>query len=446
MTQKTREKVDLIVYGSHVLCADEPGRVLKEGAVAVRDGRIVAVDERAVVENRFMADSQLGGPDYAVMPGLVNGHTHVPMVYFRGLADDLPLREWLEHRIWPAEAQWLSEEFCRDAAALACVEMLKAGVTAYNNMYFYGQVTAEVTRAVGLRAVMGSGIIDFPSKVASTLEEYLSNAETQIRRWQGDSLILPAVAPHAPYTCGPETLQRAYRLAERYDVPLHMHLSETEWEVSEILARYGKRPVHHLEGLGCLGSRLSLAHAVWLTPEEIDLMKGHEVSVVHCPESNLKLAAGFAPVADMLGAGLCVGFGTDGAASNNDQGIFPEMGTAARVQKAVKRDPTVLPAEQVVRMATREGARAIGLGNITGSLEPGKSADLICLYMSQPHLVPLFSLSSHLTYSVTSSDVHHVVVNGRILMKDRKVLSADEDDVIDRARHWQRKILEWQRH
>ena len=443
MKQEGLEKADLIVLGGHVLCSDDPGRVITDGAVAVRDGRILAVGSRETLMARYVSGETLGGPDYAVMPGLVNGHTHVPMVYFRGMADDLPLKEWLERRIWPAETEWLSEAFCRDAAALACLEMLKAGVTAFNNMYFFGDVTAEVTRTFGLRAVMGSGIIDFPSKVASTVEEYLSNAEVQIERWKGDPLILPAVAPHAAYTCGPETLKKAFHLAERHDVPLHMHLSETAWEVSEIEKRYGRQPVQYLDGLGLLGPRLSVAHAVWLTAEEIDLLRSREVSVIHCPESNLKLAAGFAPVADMVEAGLRVGFGTDGAASNNDQGIFPEMGTAARVQKALKRDPTVLPAEQAVRMATHDGARAIGLGEVTGSLETGKSADMICLHMWQPHLLPMYSLTSHLAYSASSSDVHHVVVNGRILMRDRKVLSVDEAEVLERARHWQARIFQW---
>jgi 5-methylthioadenosine/S-adenosylhomocysteine deaminase len=362
------------------------------------------------------------------------------MVLFRGLADDLPLKEWLEHHIWPAEGRWLSPDFVGDAVELACLEMLKAGITVYNDMYFFGDAVGTATKKLGMRAVVGVGILDFPSSSAQTSEEYFANAENFIKEWGGDELIVPSIAPHATYTCSPENMMRAKRIAEHYDVPLHVHLSETEWEVQEIKTRYGKTPIALLDSIGFLDERVVAAHCVWPTDDEIEMLAKTKVGVAHCIESNLKLASGIAPVTRMLDAGVRVTFGTDGAASNNDLNILSEMSTAAKVHKAQSGDPTVLNARQAMLMATRWGAEALGLGNITGSLEKGKAADIVIADLGKPHLIPLYDIYSHIIYSMHAADISDVIVNGTVVVENGKIMKADESDIIHKAVDWSGKI------
>ncbi len=433
-------KVDFIIHADYVLPMEEDLRVIREGAVAVKGGVIVEVGTIADISKKYTAEKTIGGKDTAIFPGLVNTHTHAPMVYFRGLADDMPLREWLEGHIWPAEARWLSPEFVSDATELACLEMLKAGVTTYSDMYFYEDASARVIEKIGMRAVLGVGILDFPTKFAKTADEYLKNAEGFIKDWLGNEMITPCVAPHATYTCGPETLKKAQDLAERYDVPLHIHLAETRWEVSEIQSRYGKTPVEHLEGIGFLHSRVHAAHCVWLTEREIEILAKRGVGVAHCVESNLKLASGIAPVFRMLKAGVKVTFGTDGAASNNDLNILSEMSTAAKLHKATSEDPTVLDSKTVLLMATRWGAEVLGLGSKTGSITPGKVADLVIINLEKPHLTPIYDIYSHIIYALRPSDIEMVVVNGKLIINEGKLTTAEEAKIIHRAKLWQEKI------
>jgi 5-methylthioadenosine/S-adenosylhomocysteine deaminase len=362
------------------------------------------------------------------------------MVFFRGMADDQPLREWLENHIWPAENRWLSPEFVADAIALACLEMLKGGITAYNDMYFYEDAAAETTKKVGMRAVLGAGILDFPTKSARTSDEYFFNAESFIKKWKGDNLITPCIAPHALYTCGPETLKKARRVADTHDVPIHIHLSETKWETEEIRKRYRMMPVLYLESLGFLDERVLAAHCVWLTDREIEVLSESNAGVSHCIESNLKLASGIAPVVKMLKAGVKVTFGTDGAASNNDLNILSEMSTAAKLHKAVSEDPTALDAKTALLMATRWGAEVLGLGKVTGSIEDGKAADLVMVNLSKPHLIPLYNIYSHIVYAMRSSDVEMVMVDGKVVVNDGKLTTADESEILQKARHWSEKI------
>jgi len=420
--------------------------VIEKGAIAVQDGKIVAVDTASRITQNYSASKILNGEGKVVFPGLINTHTHAAMVYFRGLADDLPLKVWLEEHIWPAEAKWLSPEFVRDAVELACLEMLKAGITAYADMYFFGDAVAESTRKIGMRAVVGSGVVDFPSATGNNADDYLTNAERFIKNWKGDDLIVPSVADHSAYACSPETLRRSKALADRHEVMLQIHLSETAWEVNEILSRYGRRPVAHLDALGLLDERLIAAHCVWLDPEEIEMLAKAKTNVSHCIESNLKLASGIAPVVKMLLAGVNVSFGTDGAASNNDLSILSEMSTAAKVHKALSGDPTALNAKQAMLMATRPGAVALGLGSHCGSLEAGKAADIVLADLNKPHLLPLYDIYSHIVYSMNASDIDTVLVNGKIVLEGRKLMTADEAEIVAKAVQWGKKIQEGHSH
>lgn len=432
--------VDLVVRAEYVLPMDTGFTVIDDGAVAIDKGRIVEVGRRADIMARYEAASILGGDNRVVMPGFINTHTHAAMVYFRGLADDLPLKDWLEKHMWPAETRWLSPGFVSDAVELACLEMLKAGITTYCDMYFFEEAAAVSAKKMGMRAVLGSGVIDSPAVSAKSADECLGNAERFLNDWRGDELISPCIAPHSAYTCCPGTLKKAKALAEKYNVLLHMHLSETEWEVGEIMMLYGKRPVEHLEGLGLLDENVLGVHCIWLEDNEIDLLAKRRVGVSHCMESNLKLASGFAPVAAMLEAGIKVSLGTDGAASNNDLNILGEMSTAAKVHKALSGNPTVLDAKTALLMATRWGAEAIGLGAVTGSLEKGKAADLIVMNLDKPHLTPIYDICSHIVYSMRASDIEMVLVGGRNVVGDGKLCSAEEPAIMETAREWGAKI------
>lgn len=434
------ETVDSILLAGYVLTMDDSMKSIVNGAVAVKGERIVAVGPAGEIEEKYEAEHVIADDHAVIMPGLINTHTHAPMVYFRGMADDMPLKEWLENHIWPAERKWLGPEFVRDAAELACLEMVKAGVTTFNDMYFFGEASAESVHKVGMRAVLGAGILDFPSVVAKTTDEYFDRAEHLIRTFKDDPLVVPCIAPHAPYTCGPDIYRRTARLAEHYDVPVHTHLSETKWEVNEIKKRYGKSPVEHLETTGILSKRLLAAHCVWLSDREIEILAHYGVYVSHCLESNLKLASGIAPVIKMLKAGLKVTFGTDGAASNNDLDIMSEMSTAAKLHKAESGDPTALDARTALLMATRWGAEALCLGDKLGILKEGYLADMVMISLDKPHLTPLYDIYSHLVYSASASDVEYVMVNGRLIMDAGRTSICSEEEIIMKARSWAEKI------
>jgi 5-methylthioadenosine/S-adenosylhomocysteine deaminase len=434
------QSADVIIQADYVLTMDADLAVIEDGAVAVKGGRIAAVGKADEIGKRYTAAKVIGGKGKVAFPGFVNTHTHAAMVYFRGLADDLPLKVWLEEHIWPAEGRWLSPEFVSDAVELACLEMLRGGITTYADMYFFSDSGARATKKIGMRAVIGAGVVDFPTSTGRNADDYLANAERLIMEWRNDELIVPSVADHSAYACSPETLQKSAELAGRYGVPLQIHLSETGWEVGEVLSRYNKRPVVHLASLGLLNENLIAAHCVWLEPEEIELLAATKTGVSHCIESNLKLASGIAPVPRMLKAGIHVSFGTDGAASNNDLNILSEMSTAAKVHKAVSGDPTALSAKQAMLMATRWGAEALNLGNMTGSLEAGKTADIVLADLHKPHLMPIYDIYSHIVYSMNASDVETVVVAGRVVLDNRSLTTADESEIMAKAVEWGGKI------
>lgn len=434
------QNVDYIICGDYVLPMDEGLTVIKDGAIAVSGTNILEVGTSKEISKKYASEAIIMGEGKAVFPGLINTHTHAAMVYFRGIADDLPLKEWLENHIWPAENRWLGPEFISDAIELACLEMLKGGVTTYNDMYFYQDAAGKVAKKIGMRAVLGVGILDSPSKSASTSDEYFANAESFIKNWKGDELITPCIAPHALYTCGTESLKRARRIADKYDIPIHIHLSETKWEVNEIKNRYRMTPVKYLDSLGFLDEKVLAAHCIWVEDDEIDLLAKRKVGVSHCMESNLKLASGFAPVVTMLMAGIKVTFGTDGAASNNDLNILSEMSTTAKVHKALSNNPSVLDAKTVLLMATKWSAEVLGLGDKIGSIEKGKIADIVTINLKKPHLTPMYDIYSHIVYAAMASDVDTVMVNGKVVVNNSKFCTGDEEKILAKAKEWEGKI------
>ncbi len=434
------QNADYIIKGDYVIPMDENQTVIKDGAVVVKGKAIIDVGSFDVISKKYSSKKIIKGKNTAVLPGLINTHTHAAMVYFRGMADDLPLKEWLEEHIWPAEKKWLCNDFVSDATGLACLEMLKAGITTYNDMYFFEDASSKAAKKIGMRAVLGAGIVDFPTVAGNSADEYLSKAERFIKEWQGDDLIVPCIAPHSAYTCSPETLKKVKELADKYNVMIHTHLSETKWEVEEIKGKYGLTPVAHLKKIGLLDENIIAAHCVWVDEKDIEVIAKHKVGVSHCIESNLKLSSGIAPVPDMLKAGVKVSLGTDGAASNNDLNILSEMSTAAKVHKAVSNDPTVLDAKKALLMATKCGADALGLGGITGSLEKGKAADIAIINLNKPHLTPLYDIYSHIVYSARPSDVETVFVNGKLVVDKGMLCTADEEEILSKARQWRGKI------
>lgn len=441
------ERVDLIVRGDFLIPMEGDGAVISDGAVAVMGSRIAAVGSYPDVSAKYSSANVIEGRGKVVLPGLINTHTHAAMVFMRGLADDLPLKEWLEEHIWPVENRWLGPEFINDAVELAVAEMLKAGITTFNDMYFFEDVAAEAARRLGARAMLGAGIIDFPTKTTTGADDCLEKAKVFIEKWDRDELIYPAVAPHSAYACSPDTLKKSKALAEKYRVHMHTHVAETGWEVEEVRRKHGKSPVLYLEEQGFLSDNVLAAHCVWVTDEEIEILAKRKVGVAHCVESNLKLASGIAPVPKMIKSGVRLGLGTDGAASNNDLNILGEMSTAAKLHKAVTGDPTALSAGEAILMATRWGAEALGMGNLIGSIESGKAADIITIDLRKPHLSPQYNVLSHLAYAARASDVDSVIVNGKLLVSGGKLKSADEDEIVEKALRWGEKIraLEFKR-
>jgi 5-methylthioadenosine/S-adenosylhomocysteine deaminase len=417
--------IDLLIKNGILLTMDGEDRRFDRGAVAVSGHTIAAVGSEAEVAAEGAART-LDARGGIIMPGLVNTHTHAAMTLFRGLADDLPLMEWLQEHIFPAEAR-LNEEKVYAGSTLACAEMILSGTTCFCDMYLFEGAVARAARDAGVRAVVGEVLYDFPSPHYGTIEQGFAYTEALIEKWRGDPLVTIAVEPHSPYLCAPDLLKRAEAISQAHNIPLVIHISETQGEVDQMMERYGKTPVGHLAGLGLLSPRLLACHCVALTDTDIALLRDHGVKVAHNPESNMKLASGIAPVPRLLEAGVCVALGTDGCSSNNNLDLFGEMDTAAKLHKVHTLDPTVLDANSVLRMATIDGARALGLGDITGSLEPGKRADIIVIDTDKPHLTPLYHPESHLVYAVRGSDVAATIIDGRVVMADRQLTTIDLD-------------------
>ncbi len=437
------EPADWIWTARYVITMDPARRVIKNGAVAIRADRIIAVGPRAEIDRRYQAAQRLDRPDALIAPGLVNTHTHVPMSLLRGIANDVRLQDWLTKFIFPAEAKNVSVDFVRWGTRLACLEMLLSGTTTYTDMYYFEDAIAEADREAGLRAVLGETIIGFPVPDAPTPEDALRFTERYIQRFRNDALVVPAVAPHALYTNSDATLKAARALADRYGVPLVIHIAETRRERDDALAKWGKTPAAELDSLGVLTGRTIAAHCVWVDDADIAILKSRGTGVAHCPSSNMMLASGVAPVVKMLAAGLNVGLGTDGpAGSNNDFDLMEEMDLAAKLQKVSTADPQALSAAQSFEMATIGGARALGLEKEIGSLEPGKRADLITMRLDVPNAVPLYDVVSQIVYALKGAGVRDSMVNGRLLLRDRRPLTLDQDVILAKAAEYGLKVSE----
>jgi 5-methylthioadenosine/S-adenosylhomocysteine deaminase len=432
--QPGRRTVSLVITNATVVTVDAARRVISPGALAIDGANIVAVDTPEAIRARFAARDTLDAAGQIVLPGLVNTHTHAPMVLYRGLADDMALMEWLQQYIFPAEAKTVTPQFVRVGTRLAALEMMQSGTTTFTDMYYFEEEVAKAAKEAGLRGVLGQTIIKFPVADAKTPEESLARTERFIIEWKNDALITPAVAPHALYTLEPGTLKAARALADKYTVPLITHLAETRAEVDAAISLGKRTPVSYLEMVGLWGPRTLGAHGVWVSPEEMKILANHGVAVSHNPESNMKLASGTAPIVDYIQAGITVGLGTDGAASNNDLDMFEAMRFTALLHKLQRNDPRVLPAGDVLAMATIGGARALGLADRIGSLEPGKRADVIVVSTAGARQTPLYDPISHLVYVAHGEDVTTTIVNGKVLMRDRRVLTLDTAAVLKEAR------------
>jgi len=434
------------VHQNSLLCArwvvpvDPAGAVLEDHCVALRDGMIEAVLPRSAAEARYPFYERIALDEHVLIPGLVNAHTHAAMSLMRGLADDLPLMRWLEEHIWPAEKKHVSPQFVKDGTLLACAEMLRGGVTCFNDMYFFPEASLEAALGARMRSAQGIIAIEFPSAYASDAEDYLRRGLAIRDRWRDEPLVSFCFAPHAPYTVSDATFRRIAALAAELDLQVHVHLHETAEELERSLAEHGARPLERLRRLGLLGPSLIAVHAVHLDEAEIELLARHGCSVVHCPSSNLKLASGFAPVDSLVKKGVNLALGTDGAASNNRLDMFQEMRTAALLAKAVAGDAQALPAHAALRAATLGGARALGIERIAGSIVPGKSADLAAVDMRAPELAPCYDVVSHLVYAAGRENVSHVWVAGELLLQERELLVPALRGLDTRGQLWQNAL------
>ncbi|KPJ69053.1 hypothetical protein AMJ44_04780 [candidate division WOR-1 bacterium DG_54_3] len=421
-------QADIVIKNGMVLTMDGKLTLHEKADLAISDSKIVDISQRTSYKGKKAIDAQ----GKLVMPGLINTHTHAAMTMMRGLADDMPLDVWWQKFIFPIEKKLLNPEFIKIGVSLAAIEMIKSGTTSFADMYFYEDEAAEVCKKIGIRAFLGEGLLDFPTPSCATPDESIKYIENLHKKWKNDPIIHLMVAPHAPYTCSPPVLEKAKALADKLNIPLHTHLAETATEAAEIRLKYGASPTEHLEKIGYLCDRLIAVHCVHLSHQDMKALKKHNVKVSHCQESNMKLASGNAPIVELLDEGIAVGLGTDGAASNNNLDMFDEMDAVAKYHKAIRNDPTVMDAKTVLRMATADGAKVLQKPDI-GSLEVGKTADMILLDLRKPHLTPLYNIYSHLVYSAGGSEVNTVIINGKMVMENRHILTVDEDETIDQA-------------
>ncbi|MFZ2630484.1 MAG: amidohydrolase [Desulfosalsimonadaceae bacterium] len=427
-------KFDIVIHNAVIVTVNPDFDIIKNGIICIRNGLIHSIEQSHEDISCCPASEYIDAGGGIVMPGLVNTHTHLPMSLFRGLADDLPLAEWLNDHIFPAEGRHITPESVRAGALLSCLEMLLSGTTTCCDGYFFEDEVAEAVVLSGIRAVAGQGVIDFPAPGVPDPSRNVETAAAFVGKWRDRSpLVTPSIFCHSPYTCSAETLKKAKQAANRLGVLFQIHVAETKFERDQSLAATGMTPVAYLDSLGVLDENTLAVHAVWVDETDMDILARRRVNIAHAPESNMKLAAGVAPVPRMLEKGLTVGLGTDGCASNNNLDLFGEMDMAAKLHKVTASDPTVMSARTVVRMATIMGARAIGLGDRIGSLEPGKQADIIIIDTRKPHLTPMYHPESHLVYAVRGADVRDVLVGGRVLVRDYRPVDLDVADILSRA-------------
>jgi 5-methylthioadenosine/S-adenosylhomocysteine deaminase len=436
-----KRHVDLLVVGGTVVTMDAERRVIENGTVAIDGDTVVAIGPRADLETRFIPSRRLDAAGKLVLPGLINGHTHAAMTLLRGLADDASLHDWLNNYIFPAEARNVTPDFVIWGTRLADLEMIHCGATTYADMYYFEEDVARETRAAGMRGILAETIIGFPAPDNKDFDHALAYTEKFLNHWKGDPLIHAAVGPHSVYTCSKDLLTASADLARRHHAPILIHLSESKPELDESRAKYGVSPVAYLDKLGILGADVLAAHCIWVDGHDVALLARRDVGCVHNPSSNMLLASGVAPVTQMIAAGVRLGLGTDGSAGgNHDLDLMEEMPLAAALQKVTHNNPQALLAEQAFAMATIDGARALHMENQIGSLEPGKKADLVLLNLNTPDGVPLYNVYSQIVYSLRARDVETVVIGGRMVMENRRVLTIDEAEVLRKAREYSARV------
>jgi 5-methylthioadenosine/S-adenosylhomocysteine deaminase len=435
-----KPRVDLIVNHGTVVTMDGKRRILEDAAIAVQGDAIAAVDSTANIDAMYESGKVIDARGGLILPGLINAHTHMSMSLFRGLADDLSLDDWLNKYIFPAEHRFVTKDFVTWSTRLSLLEMFRGGTTTVADMYYFEEEVAEATKAAGMRGVLGETLIGFPSPDSATSAAALTYTESFLKHWKGDPLITPAVAPHAIYTCPETLLKDAAALAQSNQAPLLIHVAEAPFELEKSRHDHGLTPVQYLARIGLLGPNVLAAHCIWLDQADVQTLAHFGVGCSYNPSSNMKTAAGLMPAVELLSAGVAVGMGTDGAASNNNQDMFEEMDLAAKQQKFARMDPKALSAAQVVEMATVTGARALHLERQTGSLEVGKKADLIVVDTSAPHATPMYDVYSAIVYSLKASDVRTTIIGGKVVMEDRRMLTLDEPAILAKAAEYSKQI------
>jgi 5-methylthioadenosine/S-adenosylhomocysteine deaminase len=440
LTAAAAEKIDILITGGTVVTMAGPN--IERGSVAIRNGEIVAVGSSSDIDGKYDAKTVIRAGGHAVVPGFVNAHTHAPMVLFRGIADDRDLMDWLQNFIFPAEAKNVSRDFVKWGMRLAAAEMIRSGTTTFGDMYYFESDIAREAKAAGLRGVLAQTFIDFPAPDNKTWAAMVAYMRDYAKQWKGDRLITPAFAPHAPFTVSKEHLQQVRAMATELGLPILIHVSETKNEVQQVVEKQGMTPGAYLDSIGFLGDDVVAAHGVHLTPEELKIFAAKKTGVVHCPESNQMLASGVAPVVDMIQGGLEVGLGTDGpAGSNNNLDMLEEMASAARLQKVMRNDPKAISAREVLRLGTIGSAQVLGLGDKIGTLERGKRADVVIIDLQQVKTQPVYSVESAIVYAASGNSVVTTIVDGKILMRQGKVLTVDEKETMAKAKEYRDKIL-----
>ena len=428
---KQKEKVDIIISNGVILTVNNNDEIIDDGVVVIKKNRIIDLGRSSGIKNKYEAKKEINAKRGVIMPGLVNTHTHLAMSIFRGLADDLPLEKWLNECIFPAEDKFVDEKFCYWGTKLSLAEMILSGTTAFCDMYFFEKETGRAAEEAGVRGIIGEGIVSVFGDEDNIFNNKTKLTKDLLKEFKNSPLISIAIEPHSCYTCSKEILIRSKEFAKENNLLYTIHLTETKKEVDEIKNKFGMSPVEYLDKIGVLDEKTLAAHCVWIDDEDIKILKNRGVKVSYCPESNMKLASGAAPVHKLLKDNVIVSLGTDGSASNNDLDMFSEMDSAAKLAKVSALDPTVVSAKETVRMATINGAKALGMENEIGSLEIGKKADIIILNFNKPHLVPVYDYYSHLVYSASGSDVETCIIDGKIVMKNRKILTFDVEKVIE---------------
>jgi 5-methylthioadenosine/S-adenosylhomocysteine deaminase len=439
--QQKPQTMDTVVAGGLIVSMDADRHVYQDGAIVIKGDSIVAIGPTKEILSNYAAAQKIDASGKLIIPGLINGHTHIPMTLMRGLKDDVTLDDWLRKFIFPAEARNVSEDYVRWGSRLALAEMIRSGTTTFADMYYFEDAVAEETNAAGLRGVLGETWIDFPAPDNKTAAEMAAYSEKFLKKWQGDPLIHAAVAPHSIYTCSEKTLRDAAALARKHNAPILIHVAEMRKEFVDSLEKNGTTPVQYLERIEVLGPDVLAAHCIWTDNTDMRILAERQVGCVHNPSSNMMLASGVAPVVDQRAVGMRVGLGTDGpAGSNNDLNMMEEMDLAAKLQKSYRVDPRALGAKGALEMATIEGARALHMEKEIGSLEPGKKADFLILSLDAPNAVPMYDVYSQIVYALKASDIETVVVAGKTLLKEGKLLTVDEHQAIARAREYRKKV------